>query len=101
APPITSPPSLLRVVFLVVFRLAAQPRERLADLDLEAARDGPIVAAVGHFIREISLALHEGARLVVRVAIPLAVAELFHEPGRRIAEPQRYIERAELLDVGA
>src|SRR3954464_2426949 len=90
APPATSPHSLL---LLVVRRLAAQARERFADFYLETARRGPIVAAVGHFIREISLAFDEGAGLVVCVSIAVAVAELLHELGRCIAETQRHVER--------
>ena len=80
---------------------SAAPRQRLADLDLEAARRRRIVAPVRHLVRQIALAGGIGVRLVVRVAIALAVADLLHQPGRRIAQAQRHLERPVLLHVRA
>ena len=73
-----------------------QSRQRLADLDLEPARHRPIVSPIRHLIRQVALAGRVGVRLIVRVAVVPPVAEVLHQPRRRIAQLQRHLQRAEL-----
>ena len=70
------------------------------DPDLEPARHRLVVARRLHAVGKVLLARGVGIGLVVRVAVALAVAERLHEPGRRIAQVQRHVERAVLLRVG-
>src|SRR5690349_17084203 len=90
--------SFLLLDALVPF--AAKSRERFPDLDLETAWHGPIVAAVGQLVGQISLALHERVGRVVCVLVALSVAQPLHEFRGRVSEAQRNVECSELLDVG-
>src|SRR5690606_39634808 len=67
-----------------------------ADLDLEASRHRAIVFALGHAFGEVFLSRREGIGLIVRIAVALAVAELLHQAGRRIAQMHRDFERTVL-----
>ena len=81
---------------LVVRGPRAPRRERLADLDLQTARRRHVVAPLRHAFGQIALAGRIRVGLIVRVAVALAVAELLHQPRRRVAQVQRHLERAEL-----
>src|SRR6185295_52177 len=65
--------TLLRIVFGSRL-VATQSRQRLADLDLESARRGPIVTAIRKLVGMIAFAFHVRIRRVVRVFVSFAVA---------------------------
>src|ERR1051326_8012947 len=65
---------------------AFQVLELFADLRLEPALGGPVPLLGLHALGKIGFARGIGAFLVVRVAVALAVAELLHEAGGRVAQ---------------
>src|SRR6266496_4792864 len=74
--------------------LRAKSLELFADLRLEPAIGGLVPCHIGHAVGKIALSGGVGTLLVMRVAIALAVIQLFHELRRRIAQPQRHRPRA-------
>ena len=78
---------------------ASQARQRLAYLDLQATRDGAVVSPIWHLIGQIALAGRVGLRLVVRVSVALSIAEIGHQPGRRIAQMDRNWIVPRVLDI--
>ena len=73
----------------------AAPAAR-AELGLRALAGRLVVALPRHAVGEIVLA-GEPVRRVVVVGVVLAVAELLHQPGRRVADVERRRQRAVLL----
>src|SRR5690606_27683106 len=67
-----------------------QPRQAVADLDLQATLARLVVTAGLHALGEIILAGGIGVGFIVGIAVGLAVAELFHQPGRGVAQVQRH-----------
>src|SRR2546426_10732038 len=87
---------------LVVFLRAglcvalAQRRELFRDPRFEAAIGRLVERDLGHAFRQIMFAGGVRFRLVVRVTVPLAVAEVLHEARRRVPDVQRHGPRAVL-----
>src|SRR5688572_31318087 len=75
-----------------------QPLHVLRDLRLPRilARNVPLLAR--ELGREVLLVDHRALE-VVRVLVALAVAEVFHESGRCVADVQGHRQRARLLDL--
>src|ERR1700723_3519004 len=69
--------------------------QSLADLDLQPTRRRHVVAPIGHVVGEVALARGVAAGLVVRIPIALAVADILHQAGRRVAQMQGDFERTE------
>src|SRR5258708_34359500 len=69
--------------------------ERLANLDLWPARRRHIVTPVRHVIGEVALARGVAARFVMGIPIALTVADFLHQAAGRLAQMQRYLERAQ------
>src|SRR5688572_17336390 len=80
--------------------LLSQAGEGLGDFYLESARHGLIVASRRQLVGKIGFTGGDGVRLVMRVAISLAVTESLHQAGGRVPQPQRYLERAVFPGVG-
>src|SRR6202789_1509444 len=62
--------------------------QSLADLDLQPTRRRHVVAPIGHIVGEVALARGVAAGLVVRIPVALAVADVLHQAGRRVAQMQ-------------
>src|SRR5258708_7211860 len=89
--------------FLFPCRLVEDPEllELLADFRLKAAVHRPIPLHFWHAFRQVALARRIGIHLVVRVSIALAIAEVLHEPRRRVANVQGHGTRSILGDKTA
>src|SRR6516162_11022230 len=81
------------------WRARPQPRERLADFQFQPARYRTLVSPIRKFIRQVTLPGGEGIRLIVRIAIAAAEAQILHQPRGRVAQPQWYIQRTELRHI--
>src|SRR3546814_8302638 len=80
--------SALRLALACLCVCGAQRVELFRELDLEAARHRLVIHALAHRVREPGLVEGDAAFGVVVVLVALAVTELLHEPGRRIADMQ-------------
>src|SRR5689334_5744964 len=72
--------------------------EFLAELSFEPALGRLVERCVGERIRQALLIQRHAAFDVMVVSIILAVAEAFHQSGRRIAQVQRHVERSRFAD---
>src|SRR5690606_20682645 len=61
-----------------------------ADLRLQPAVGGLVVADGLELVRPVRLTDRIGFRLVVRVTVVASVAEALHQPGGRVAQVQRH-----------
>mmetsp|Transcript_121880 Transcript_121880/g.339758 ORF Transcript_121880/g.339758 Transcript_121880/m.339758 type:complete len:468 (+) Transcript_121880:133-1536(+) len=78
----------------------AQLGQLVGNLQLQAARHGRVPALACEPVGQVLLAGRVSIRLVMRVAVGMAVAQLLHQPGRRIAQVHRHGPRHVLLDEG-
>ena len=60
-----------------------------------------IILRRGHVLGKVVLSGRQRALLIVCLAVIVAVTEIFHQPGGRIPQMHRDIERAVLLRIGS
>ena len=72
---------------------AAQPRQFFGDFCLDPARYRLVPAGLFHAVGQVGFASGIRVRFVVRVAVVVAVTELFHELGWRVAQVNRHLAR--------
>src|SRR5207248_11020215 len=92
---------LARVLVELLGIVLAQLRKAFANPRFETAIGRRVERDGRHVVRQIVLAGRVGFVFIVRVAIAFAVAEVLHQPRRRIAQSQRYRARAVFGDERA
>src|SRR6267378_564322 len=81
--------------------LAAQLCQLLADLSFHATIAGAVPLDLRHSLGKVILARRKRLRLIVRVAVALAVAQVLHQAGGSVADVQRHRPRAVLGNEAA
>src|SRR6185437_16749738 len=88
-------------LLLASFRPRLPQRLQLfADLRFHAVRCRRVELGADQRIGQALLIQRDAALYIGVVLITLAVAEPFHQPGRRVAKMHRYLQRAALTRVG-
>src|SRR5471032_3673507 len=70
----------------------------ISDFAFQSTWHRLIPARLRHPVREVGFAGRVGVRLVVRVAVFVAVTEFLHQLGRRVAQVDRHLARLVALD---
>ncbi|MNR19256.1 hypothetical protein D3C85_1360370 [compost metagenome] len=80
--------------------LSGKPGELFANLAFKTSVSRAIIARLCHFLREIFLPGGIGVRLIVGVAILLAIAHFFHQFGRGITQVNRHVIVRTIARIG-
>ena len=73
--------------------------EFVANLQFQATGHGLVILARFELLGKVVLASCVGIGLVVGIAVFLTVTQLLHQPGRRIAQVQRHLQRTVLGSI--